>query len=352
MKIEVFTLAWNEPVSIRRFCEVYQKFADRVVVYDYGSTDHTMDVVREFGGVEARASYRGMDARETGLLVKDFTSFKRNVWRESAADWVVVVDPDEWLYHPNMREYLAGCLHHLALRARGYNVIGSSDLAVLDGLAKWYAVFNKFYNKPCVFQPNSALRDEKEYMLLPGGHTWVPMASSRRFVEICHNSELLLLHARWLGPQAAIAERTRSIVANRSEKEHPSRSKYDKGYPKTLAAAVKAIKGLRAQSVSLSLVIQVHEQLHASSGSKIAEVVKLLTRLSVKVPGTRHSKWNRKSVQKTFGIPDSWPWQHLRTRQRPRARRRPRARQRSRTQQGSRAQQRLRARQRLRKRLR
>ena len=76
MRIEVYTMVWNEPVILRRFCETYSEFAGRIFVYDYGCTDNTMEVLRDFPAVATRPAFRNSYPR-----VPILKCYPRNVSR-------------------------------------------------------------------------------------------------------------------------------------------------------------------------------------------------------------------------------------------------------------------------------
>src|SRR5262245_41681292 len=94
-----FTLAYQEAVLIGHWVRHYRAFCERVVVYvDQDSDDGTADLaLRE--GAEVRL-------HDTGGFLDDFAfvAFAEERYKEArgAAEWVVWVDADEFLYHPRL----------------------------------------------------------------------------------------------------------------------------------------------------------------------------------------------------------------------------------------------------------
>ena len=101
VKIEAFTIAWNEEKVIGQYIDHYTSIVDHITVFDNFSTDKTVEI-----------------ARKRGCLVRPFGSsilhdeivqlkLKEDCWKDSGADWVIVTDIDEFLYHPDFRRFLS-----------------------------------------------------------------------------------------------------------------------------------------------------------------------------------------------------------------------------------------------------
>jgi glycosyltransferase involved in cell wall biosynthesis len=99
MKIEVFILCHNEERIMPYVMRHYSQFAS-VVILENNSTDKTVDIARSMG---ARIwEYDVPDLIDDGwyLAVKD------NCWKASRADWVIVCDADEFVWHPDIVQIL------------------------------------------------------------------------------------------------------------------------------------------------------------------------------------------------------------------------------------------------------
>jgi hypothetical protein len=92
MKIEVFVICYNEEILLPFFLRHYERFADRITVYDNYSTDRSPEICREHPKVNLIQYDSGNEIRDDIYL-----DIKNNCWKKSDADWVVVCDMDEFL---------------------------------------------------------------------------------------------------------------------------------------------------------------------------------------------------------------------------------------------------------------
>lgn len=91
MKIEVFTLCWNEMDVLPWVVDYWEKFASHVTVFDNGSTDGSKWFLERFDWIE-------VNPFETdGFNDTVHQRIKDQCWRGSDADFVVVCDMDECL---------------------------------------------------------------------------------------------------------------------------------------------------------------------------------------------------------------------------------------------------------------
>lgn len=81
------------------FLKHYSSWVDRLIFYDDESTDKTRVIIAGC----PRAEYRPWPGSH-GIVDDEFMDFANNQWREAFghADWVIWVDADEFLYHPDM----------------------------------------------------------------------------------------------------------------------------------------------------------------------------------------------------------------------------------------------------------
>lgn len=103
MIIHVYTLCYNEEKIMPFFLDHYNKFADKIIVLDNESTDNSRDIALK-AGATVRIWQSGNQFND-GLHMQ----LKQNIYKESRglADWVMVLDNDEFIYHPNIREVLS-----------------------------------------------------------------------------------------------------------------------------------------------------------------------------------------------------------------------------------------------------
>src|SRR5690348_230198 len=104
MRVHLYAQCWNEEFMLPFFFRHYDGFVDRYVIYDDGSTDQTLSILAKHPRVEVRRFVRAY--AESFALSEQALS--NECWKESLgeADWVIVTDIDEHLYHPAMWQYL------------------------------------------------------------------------------------------------------------------------------------------------------------------------------------------------------------------------------------------------------
>jgi glycosyltransferase involved in cell wall biosynthesis len=166
MTICVITICYNEEVILPFFIRHYERFVDRMIFYDGGSTDRTREIIAACPIAERREL-------DTGGRIDDGANVrvKNTAYRDIDADWFIVVDSDELLSHPDMRGFLDKCdaLGIDAVQCEGWNMIGDAIPAgglLTDempyGVRDDYTI--KFFDKMALFAKHADVHFE------PGGH--------------------------------------------------------------------------------------------------------------------------------------------------------------------------------------
>jgi len=178
----------NEAELVPYWLRHYQKIADKIIVYDHHSTDGTPDLLRG-AGVEVR-EYEPATIDDGNWA--DFLSVQYREARGQAG-WVIVVDADEFIYHPvSVRDelrsqFIAG---NNMIIPHGYTMI-SPWFPAGDGQIYEYCqhgVYDPLYSKPCIFSPDLELR------FVPGKHRALVAGPISR-----SETKLKLLHYRYFG---------------------------------------------------------------------------------------------------------------------------------------------------------
>ena len=91
MKIEIFTLCWNEIDILPWVVDYWEKFATHVTVFDNGSTDGSIGFLEHFDWITVVPFESG------GFNDTKNQQIKNTCWKGSEADYVVVCDMDELL---------------------------------------------------------------------------------------------------------------------------------------------------------------------------------------------------------------------------------------------------------------
>ncbi|HUX59194.1 MAG TPA: glycosyltransferase family 2 protein [Bacteroidales bacterium] len=95
MKIEAYILAHNEELLMPYIVRHYSQFAD-VIILENNSTDRTIEIAHNMGATVWK--YEIPDTMDTQLQ----TEIKNVCWHGSKADWIIIVDADEFVYHPDI----------------------------------------------------------------------------------------------------------------------------------------------------------------------------------------------------------------------------------------------------------
>ena len=192
MKIEAYIIAWNRAETIAMTINHYKSFCSRVVLFDNYSDDGTRDM----------ASLAGAEIQTFGtdgvLNDQAYLDVKNNCWKGSDADWVIVVDDDEILWHPNLVEELQFARDSGAtlIHPQGWGVF-SNDMPTKEWTEIMDGVEDNNYSKLCVFDPKALT----EIGYIYGCHQARPKGRIRLV------NKLFLLHYRAVGGVERLIER-------------------------------------------------------------------------------------------------------------------------------------------------
>lgn len=192
MQIHLQVITYNESRSIKQFLEYYSWCAS-VTVYDNKSTDTTREIIRE---VRPDANIIEFDTKNV-IDNRKFCEIKNTGWLGVKADWIIVVDCDEYLHSPYKEQSIVQYLDLMKNRSItviptvGFNV--HFDEFSPDFLSKIKDLsFAPMYGKCAIFNPNKI--SEINYDV--GAHEISPKGTVR-FTQ----PHLFLLHCRYFGFQ-------------------------------------------------------------------------------------------------------------------------------------------------------
>jgi Glycosyl transferase family 2 len=194
-EIHLYCFSLNEARIVPFFLRHYRDLVDRFFIFDNGSIDETLSLL----AAEPRVSVRHFDV--TG---DSFTDQERRmsdtIWHQSRgrAAWVIMLDIDEFLYHPDLRGYLDRC------RQEGITVIDTiayemvtdalppANLPLTESVI--CGVREPFYDKLCMFDPDAIAATN----YTPGRHRAAPVGSVKwppsRAVTLVHYKRLGVEH--------------------------------------------------------------------------------------------------------------------------------------------------------------
>lgn len=141
MKIDLFVSTYNNEDTIDDLINWYQ--GANITVLDNYSSDDTTKIATENGCqvVLYGDQYRNPEVTK---------SIKESFWRNSKADWVIVINSNEYLFHPRLFQVLSGTQTSV-IKCVGYDLKGKISL---DTIKTEEAIRNKANDKSVCFRPN------------------------------------------------------------------------------------------------------------------------------------------------------------------------------------------------------
>jgi hypothetical protein len=208
--IHLYCLCWNEERMLPFFFRHYDALVERYFIFDNGSTDRSIDLLAQHPKVTLG------EFRAAASVIRESPAFYETVWHRSrgGADWVFIVNIDEFLHHPDGKAYFGRCIREgvTVLPAKGYEMIAESfpppgrDLtdSVTTGIPSAHL------DKLCAFRPDAIRR--LKYGV--GRHTATPRG------HVVHPAmvELKLLHYKYLG-ESYLVERFAELSARIPESD-------------------------------------------------------------------------------------------------------------------------------------
>jgi hypothetical protein len=103
MIIHAHILAWNEEKILPYTLDHYSSFCDKIFIHDNMSTDGSDEIYSRYPKVTVLKWTSNDEINEL-----NYTNIKSNAYKQFSrdADWVIVCDCDEFLYHDNLIEKL------------------------------------------------------------------------------------------------------------------------------------------------------------------------------------------------------------------------------------------------------
>jgi glycosyltransferase involved in cell wall biosynthesis len=185
MKVEVYAIARNEEKMMPYFIRHYSQFA-KIVIIENNSTDNTVAIAQSMG---ARVWKCDIPDERSNMW---FLSVKNNFWKASKADWVIVCDADEFVWHPDIINILSNT---------NATIIQPTFFEMLS--EKFPTIENQIYDevktgvigmsKMNIFRPSEI----KEINYGAGCHEAWPTGN----INIEFNSGIMTLHMRFLSLQ-------------------------------------------------------------------------------------------------------------------------------------------------------
>lgn len=198
IRIDLYAACWNEERMIPFFLRHYEPIADRIVIFDDGSSDRSRELLTASPKVELRQLAPG-----PSYVLRHMVEMN-HCWKESRgrADWVIICDIDEQVYHnKGLRDYLERCRLDgvTILYPVGVEMVSAEfppASAVLSETVR-QCVRSFILDKMAVFDPNAI--EEINYRV--GRH----VASPTGRLIFPAQREVKVLHYKYLGLDYSMA---------------------------------------------------------------------------------------------------------------------------------------------------
>lgn len=205
MKIHVYLLCFNEAYIIESVIDYYAKFCSKIFILDNKSTDNSVALAKKNSKVLIHSwSSDGIVDDEKHIKIKSeiYKSHSRlgGPNTTEVADWVIVADMDEILFHPRLTEVLSKHKEDSITvpKVIGYDMYGKNELNSNISLIKQYkfGVRSEVFDKRIIFNPDF----DMTYSLgaHPRGNGFEKMKNNENY---CSSDEmpLFLLHYKLIG---------------------------------------------------------------------------------------------------------------------------------------------------------
>lgn len=203
MRIETYILCNNEEIMLPYLMRHYSQFSD-VIILESRSTDNTVQMAHKLGAEVW--TYDWPDELNDELI----TDVKNNCWRESKADWIMIVDADEFIYHQDITKDLSES-RYTVIRPRFFDMYSdkfpTTKKQIYDEVQ--YGIEQLSPSPKMNIFRMSAI---KEMKYAPGCHD----ADPQGLVSIDNDSEVKTLHMRYLGKEF-VYERNKRHAQRRSQ---------------------------------------------------------------------------------------------------------------------------------------
>ncbi len=189
-RIHLYCLCWNDARMLPWFFQHYDELVDEYFIFDNGSTDESIPLLEKHGRVHlAHFDVTG------DSFVDEERRLGDTIWQGSDADWVIVTDIDEHVYHPCLRDYLRTCTEQniTAIRSIGYEMVSDHFPRQRRPLVELVTTGMRSggHDRLCVFNPTALTATNYG----PGRHKAKPEGR----VIWPARPEVLLLHFKQLG---------------------------------------------------------------------------------------------------------------------------------------------------------
>jgi glycosyltransferase involved in cell wall biosynthesis len=124
--IHAYFVCYNEANILPHLLKHYLSFCERVTILDNHSTDNSAEIINSFPNTEI-IPFTSNNEFHDGVHIK----LKNHVWKSSIgiADYVILGDTDEFLYHENMINFLTESFNKgvTLFKPIGYHMVANEN---------------------------------------------------------------------------------------------------------------------------------------------------------------------------------------------------------------------------------
>jgi glycosyltransferase involved in cell wall biosynthesis len=188
LKVDVYTITYNEGKLLPYFLRHYETFADRIFAWDDGSDDGTVDILKSHPKVTILPHHIG---RLDDLYFVRYLWPQYRIYSRGSADWVICAESDEFVYHEDILWKLGelGKRGFYRVFCNGYemfhNRFPATNGQIYDEAR--FGLFSEKFSKPIVFSPSCDMKWK------PGRH------HCSREKKSVRDTGIIILHYRLLG---------------------------------------------------------------------------------------------------------------------------------------------------------
>ena len=226
MKIWSYATVWNEEKMLEFYLRHYSQFCDKMIFFDNESDDRSREIINSYPNTEIISFSTGGTFDDGEHMSLKHGAIAHCVGK---CDYAIIGDCDEFIYHPNLIQFLEDHLGKTAVfYPAGFDMAShefpNKDLQIYDSIKT--GVPNPWYSKPILINPNlleefewaggqhevylncqyggdiyhvvpESVRPEGEYK----GHSWGKWNIMHDLLHIFKKEPLKLLHYKFIGSE-------------------------------------------------------------------------------------------------------------------------------------------------------
>lgn len=186
MNVEIYALCNQEAMILPYFMRHYNQYG-QVFLFASHSEDGSEELAKSLGAI--------IVPMDTNNEVNDeiFTDVKNNCWKASKADWVIICDTDEFIYHPHFIAYLE-TVQDTIIVPKNYemfsDVFPTTQGQIYEEVNMGFAYKDDPNRKMFLFKPQEIV----SMNYAPGCHSADPIGN----VSIHYESKIISMHMKHL----------------------------------------------------------------------------------------------------------------------------------------------------------